>query len=265
MECPGIPSVRGNVIIRTEETRAGRGFVMPQESQNTKSEISVDRTSPVPVRPVPVPFSRPIRLAVLISGGGTTLANFVDQISAGELPAEIALVIASRPDCGGVARARTAGLRCEVVERKSFAGVAEFSQAIFALCREVRADLVTLAGFLSLIEVPDDYVYRVMNIHPALIPAFCGTGFYGHKVHEAVLARGAKISGCTIHFADNHYDHGPIIAQSPVDVHDDDTADTLAARVFAAECRAYPEAIRLYAQGRLEIIGNRVNRAGFAG
>jgi phosphoribosylglycinamide formyltransferase 1 len=236
---------------------------MSKESSTTKSETSGDRTAPETVRPVPVPFSRPIRLAVLISGGGTTLANFVEQISAGEMPAEIALVVASRPDCGGVARARKAGLRCEVVERKSFAGVAEFSQAIFDLCREVRADLVTLAGFLSLIQVPDDFAYRVMNIHPALIPAFCGAGFYGHKVHEAVLARGARISGCTIHFADNHYDHGPIISQSPVEVCDDDTADTLAARVFAAECRAYPEAIRLYAQGRLEIIGSRVRRSGF--
>ncbi|MBI3865827.1 MAG: phosphoribosylglycinamide formyltransferase [Planctomycetia bacterium] len=215
------------------------------------------------VCPVPIPFSRPIRLGVLISGGGTTLANFVEQIAAGSLSAEIALVIASRGDCVGVGRARQAGLRCEVVERKSFAGAAEFSQAVFALCREARVDLVTLAGFLSLIEIPGDFQYRVMNIHPALIPAFCGPGFYGHKVHEAVLARGARVSGCTIHFADNDYDHGPIITQVAVDVHDDDTADTLAARVFAAECRAYPEAIRLYAEGRLEIQGNRVSRSGF--
>jgi formyltetrahydrofolate-dependent phosphoribosylglycinamide formyltransferase len=195
---------------------------------------------------------------VLISGGGTTLANFIEQITAGKLSAEIALVIASRADCGGIERAEKAGLRCEVVERKSFAGAAEFSQAVFVLCRETHVDLVTLAGFLSLIAVPADFKYRVMNIHPALIPAFCGGGFYGHKVHEAVLARGAKVSGCTIHFADNKYDHGPIIAQSCVEVHDDDTVDALAARVFAAECRAYPEAIRLYAQGRLEVAGNRV-------
>jgi phosphoribosylglycinamide formyltransferase-1 len=231
---------------------------MAEEILNSKSGMPLGAPSPVLVRPVPVPFTRPIRLGVLISGGGTTLANFLERIAAGELSAEIPLVVASRADCGGIARARKAGLRCEIVERKALASVAEFSQAVFALCREARVDLVTLAGFLSLIEIPADFEYRVMNIHPALIPAFCGAGFYGHKVHDAVLARGAKVSGCTIHFADNHYDHGPIIVQSVVDVLDDDTADTLAARVFAAECRAYPEAIRLYAQGRLEIIGNRV-------
>ncbi len=231
---------------------------MADEILNSISATLERSTSPTPVRPVPVPLTRPIRLGVLISGGGTTLANFVEQIAAGELSAEIPLVIASRADCGGIARARKAGLRCEVVERKALASVTEFSQVVFALCREARVDLVTLAGFLSLIEIPADFEYRVMNIHPALIPAFCGAGFYGHKVHEAVLARGAKLSGCTIHFADNHYDHGPIIVQSAVNVLDDDTADTLAARVFTAECRAYPEAIRLYAQGRLEITGNRV-------
>lgn len=182
----------------------------------------------------------------------------MDQIAAGTLPAEIAVVIASRAACGGVARAREAGLHCEVVERRAFADVTGFSRKIFDLCRDARVDLVTLAGFLSLIEVPDDFEHRVMNIHPGLIPGFCGTGFYGHAVHEAVLARGAKISGCTIHFADNAYDHGPIITQSPVEVRDDDTPETLAGRVFQAECQAYPEAIRLYAQGRLEIEGNCV-------
>ncbi|HEY3964656.1 MAG TPA: phosphoribosylglycinamide formyltransferase [Planctomycetaceae bacterium] len=238
---------------------------MPEKILNSKFATREGATSSVPVRPVQVAFARPIRLGVLISGGGTTLANFVEQISNGELSAEIPLVIASRADCGGIARARKAGLRCEVVERKALASVAEFSQAVFALCREARVDLVTLAGFLSLIEIPADFEYRVMNIHPALIPAFCGAGYYGHKVHEAVLARGAKLSGCTIHFADNHYDHGPIIVQSAVEVRDDDTADTLAARVFAAECRAYPEAIRQYAQGHLEITGNRVIRLDSAG
>lgn len=209
-------------------------------------------------RPVKSPFNRPLRLGVLISGGGSTLANFLEKIAAGRLPAEVPLVIASRADCGGVARARQAGLRCEIVERQTFASVTEFSQAIFALCREVEVDLITLAGFLALIEVPEDFRFRVMNIHPALIPAFCGKGFYGHKVHEAVLERGAKVSGCTVHFADNHYDHGPIIRQACVPVHDDDTADTLAVRVFAAECEAYPEAIRLFAEGRLEVHDRRV-------
>lgn len=210
------------------------------------------------VQPLAAPLGRPIRLGVFISGGGTTLTNFLAKIAAGELAAEVPLVVASRPDCGGIAKAHAAGLECIVVERRQFASVAEFSQAIFDRCRAARVDLVTLAGFLSLIEVPDDFSWRVMNIHPALIPAFCGKGFYGHKVHEAVLARGAKVSGCTVHFADNHYDHGPIIVQRCVPVADADTPETLAARVFAAECEAYPEAVRLFAEGRLEIADGRV-------
>lgn len=181
------------------------------------------------------------------------MLNFLEKIAVGALSAEVPLVIASRPDCSGIAKCQRAGLRCEVVARKSFSDTASFSKAIFDLCRSVQADLVTLAGFLSLIEVPDDFASRVMNIHPALIPAFCGQGMYGHKVHEAVLARGAKVSGCTVHFADNRYDHGPIILQRCVPVEEGDSPDTLAARVFAAECLAYPEAIRLFAAGRLTV------------
>ncbi len=210
-------------------------------------------------RPVPTPLHRSLRLGVLISGGGSTLANFVEKIAAGQLSAEIPLVIASRPDCAGVARSRSAGLRCEVVERREFPDTLQFSAALFNLCREARVDLVAMAGFLALIEVPEDFRLRVMNIHPALIPAFCGKGFYGHKVHEAVLERGAKVSGCTVHFADNHYDHGPIILQICVPVQDLDTPDSLAQRVFAAECLAYPEALRLYAAGRLEVRDRRVH------
>jgi len=209
------------------------------------------------IRPVPAPLDRPIRLAVLISGGGTTLVNFLKQIGEGRLPATVPLVIASRSDCGGIARARAAGIDCVVIERRAFPDVGAFSRAIFDRCREDNVDLVVLSGFLALIQVPDDFVHRVMNIHPALIPAFCGKGYYGHHVHEAVLARGAKVSGCTVHFADNVYDHGPIVLQRCVPVEDDDTPDTLAARVFAAECEAYPEAVRLYAAGRIEIDGPR--------
>ena len=194
----------------------------------------------------------------MISGGGTTLTNLVARITAGTLSAAIPLVIASRPDCGGIARAKEVGLRCEVIERKGFANVNEFSEAIFGLCREAAVDLVVCGGFLSLLTVPADYSGRVMNIHPSLIPAFSGKGFHGHHVHEAVLARGAKVSGCTVHFVDDEYDHGPIIAQRVVPVADSDTADLLAARVFAAECEALPAAIRLFASGRLEIEDGRV-------
>jgi formyltetrahydrofolate-dependent phosphoribosylglycinamide formyltransferase len=210
------------------------------------------------VRPVAVPFDRPLRLGVLISGGGTTLVNFLRERLAGRLNVEVPVVIASRPDCGGIARAREAGLRVEVIPPRKFPNEAVFSREVFATLDGAGVDLVTLAGFLSRIQIPEMWRYQVMNIHPALIPSFSGHGFYGHHVHEAVLARGAKVSGCTVHFADNEYDAGPIIVQRCVPVLDDDTADSLAARVFATECEAYPEAIRLFAQGRLEVDGARV-------
>lgn len=186
------------------------------------------------------------------------MLNFLEKVRAGELNAEIAIVIASREGIAGIARARAAGLPCEVIARKQFDSVASFSAAIFDHCRTAKVDLVTLAGFLSLVHIPPDYQHRVLNIHPSLIPAFCGPGFHGHHVHEAVLDRGAKISGCTVHFADNEYDHGPIVVQRAVPVLEEDSADTLAARVFTAECEAYPEAIRLFAQGRLAITDGRL-------
>ena len=223
----------------------------------THNPSNLDEPMPA-VRPVSTPIHRPIRLAVLISGSGTTLQNLVTKISDGELQAEIPIVIASRPDCNGIAKAQNAGLKCQAVPRKQFGSVQDFSHAIFDLCRQREVDLVLLAGFLSLIEIPDDFTLRVMNIHPALIPAFCGKGLYGHHVHEAVLERGVKVSGCTVHFADNQYDHGPIIIQHCVPVLDDDDPETLAARVFEAECEAYPEAIRLFAAGRLEVENQRL-------
>src|SRR4051794_25472487 len=206
-------------------------------------------------------MNAPIRLAVLLSGGGTTLQNLLDRIADGRLPARVVLTVASRADAFGLGRAEAAGVPTAIVERKQCASREEFSKRIFQRCREVGADLVCLAGFLQLIQVPDDFLGRVMNIHPALIPAFCGQGFYGHHVHEGVLAYGAKVSGCTIHFADNQYDHGPIILQRAVPVLDDDTPQSLAARVFEEECRAYPEAIRLFAEGRLRIDGRVVRVA----
>jgi phosphoribosylglycinamide formyltransferase 1 len=199
-----------------------------------------------------------IRLAVLLSGSGTTLQNFIDRIADGRLQAQLMLVIGSRADAFGLERARRAGIPTAVVARKECASADEFSQRIFDLVREARAELVCMGGFLQLLPIPDDFLQRVMNIHPALIPAFCGKGFYGHHVHEAVLAYGARVIGCTVHFADNQYDHGPIILQSSVPVLDNDTPDSLAARVFEQECDAYPEAIRLFASGKMCVEGRKV-------
>ena len=209
--------------------------------------------------PVSAALQRPIRLGVLISGGGTTLLNFLEQIRSGQLSAEIPLVISSQADCRGVERAREAGLPVEVVHRRDWDSVGEFSQHLFARLRTADVDLVTLAGFLCLIEVPDDFRHRVVNIHPSLIPAFCGPGFYGQHVHEAAVRRGVKISGCTVHFADDQYDHGPIVLQRSTEVTDETTADQLARQVFALECQAYPEAVRLFADGRLAVCDGRVH------
>lgn len=199
-----------------------------------------------------------IRLAVLLSGGGTTLQYLVDCIADGRSQAQIVLVISNNPDAYGLVRAENAGIPIMVIDRKDCDSRDEISRRIFERIRQARADLVCLAGFLQLLPIPVDFAGRVMNIHPALIPSFCGKGFYGHHVHEAALAYGVKVSGCTVHFADNAYDHGPIILQRTVPVLDDDTPDTLAARVFAQECEAYPEAIRLFAEGRLRVEGRRV-------
>jgi phosphoribosylglycinamide formyltransferase 1 len=200
----------------------------------------------------------PIRLAVLLSGSGTTMQNLLDRIADDRLSAAVELVVSSKADAFGLQRAQRAGIPSIVVGREKAGTLEAFSERIFAACRAARVDLVCLGGFLQLIRVPDDFLGRVMNIHPALIPAFCGKGYYGHRVHEAVLAYGAKVSGCTVHFADNEYDHGPIILQRAVPVLDDDTPQALAARVFEQECEAYPQAIRLFAEGRLRIEGRRV-------
>jgi phosphoribosylglycinamide formyltransferase-1 len=194
------------------------------------------------------------RLAVLISAGGTTLQNLIDRIADGRLAAEIATVVSSNPDAYGNERAKRAGLPLTVVPRKA----TRFGSAVFDAVRAASPDLVVLAGWLHLLTIPADFRLRVLNIHPALLPAFGGKGMYGRHVHEAVLAYGAKVSGCTVHFADDAYDTGPIVLQRAVSVLDDDTPDTLAARVYEAECEAYPEAIRRVASGAWRLEGRRV-------
>ncbi len=194
-----------------------------------------------------------IRLAVLISGSGTTLQNIIDHIDQGTLDAEVVCVISSRSNAYGLERARKHSIPAIALPFKQFPDSSAFSWAIWDEVRKYNADLVALAGFMSLLEVPPDFAHRIMNVHPALIPAFCGKGMYGHHVHEAVLAYGAKVSGATVHFVDEHYDHGPIILQEAVPVLPDDTPDSLAERVQAKERELYPRAIQLFAEGRLRV------------
>lgn len=206
---------------------------------------------------LPAISDRPVRLGVLISGGGTTLLNLLECIGNGSLNAEIPIVISSQSDCRGVVRANAAGLVCEAVERNQYGSLEDFSEAVFQQLRRHDTDLVIMAGYLCLLRIPDDFTLRVLNIHPSLIPAFCGKGMYGHHVHDAVVTRGTKISGCTVHFADNEYDHGPVILQRAVRIPDLATADQVAALVFEEEKRAYPEAIRRVISGAMRVEGRR--------
>jgi len=197
--------------------------------------------------------TKPIRLGVLISGGGTTLINILDYIKQDRLNAKIAVVICSRSEVTGVQRARNAGLDVEIIRRKDHSTIDEFSRRIEEVLVAAKVDLVVQGGWLCLWKIPARYEHRVMNIHPALLPSFGGQGMWGHHVHEAVLKAGCKISGCTVHFCTNEYDEGPIIVQRACEARSDDTPDTLAARVFEQECIAYPQAINLFAEGKLSV------------
>jgi formyltetrahydrofolate-dependent phosphoribosylglycinamide formyltransferase len=201
-----------------------------------------------------------VRLGILLSGSGRTMLNLHHEIAAGRLNAKIVRVISSRSTVVGVQRAREIGLEPVVIRRKDFADVESFSTKLAQELDTAGVDLVVQAGWLCLWHIPPHFENRVMNIHPALLPAFGGQGMWGHHVHEAVLKTGCKISGCTVHFCTNEYDAGPIIIQRACEVCDDDTPDTLADRVFEQECIAYPQAIALFAQGRLKVQGNIVKR-----
>jgi len=203
-------------------------------------------------------MSAPLSLAVLISGGGTTLKNLLRKIDQQELAAQVNLVVSSNPSAAGLQFAADAGIATEVAQRKNFSSDETFGEKVFSHCREAAGDLVVMGGFLKRAPLPGDFENRVINIHPSLIPSFCGHGFYGKHVHQAVLDYGAKLSGCTVHFVDNEYDNGPIIMQRAVPVHSDDTPELLAARVFKEECDALPQAIGLFGAGRLQVVGRVV-------
>ncbi|MFQ5591218.1 MAG: phosphoribosylglycinamide formyltransferase [Phycisphaerae bacterium] len=203
-------------------------------------------------------IERRLQLVVLLSGTGRTMVNVQECIAAGRLNARIRLVISSRREAKGVALAKGLGLATKVIDR-GLLSEAQFQRELTAAVVGAEPDLVCMAGFLRLWEMPAEFRGRVINIHPALLPEFGGKGLYGRYVHEAVLRAGKAVSGCTVHFCDNEYDHGPVILQRTVAVMADDTPETLAARVFEQECVAYPEAIRLFSEGRITLDGQRVH------
>ena len=205
----------------------------------------VPRTPPI-VDPI-------IRIVVMVSGDGATLQNLIDHIRKHQLLAQIVHVLANRPGIKAIARAEESNILFTVLQRP-YNG---FGYA-FEIIRQYQTDLVILAGFREWIKIPPDYRGRVINIHPSLIPSFCGRGYYGLKVHKAVLDAGVKITGCTVHFANDTYDNGPIIIQRAVPVHEGDTPEQLSMRVFSEECIALPKAIKLYTAGHLKIVGKCV-------
>ena len=198
----------------------------------------------------------PLRVAVLLSGSGTSLENLFEHIDRG-LPAQVVCVVASKKSAFGLERAERHGVPAIAVPRREHPDVAAFNDALHAALDPYAPDLVCLLGFLSPFELRGRYEGRALNVHPALIPAFSGKGFYGHHVHEAVLASGVKLTGATVHFASDAYDEGPILLQGTVPVEEDDSVDSLAARVQALERDLVPEAIRLIAAGRVRIEGKR--------
>lgn len=183
-------------------------------------------------------------IAVFLSGGGRTLKNLIEHRDQHGLPIDIRLVISSSAKVAGVEIARAAGIDTRVVLRSSCDSSEAYREAMFGPCREAAAGWVVMAGFLKHVLIPDDYVGRVINIHPSLIPAFSGAGMHGMHVHRAAIARGVRYSGCTVHFVDNVYDNGPIILQRVCPVGPDATAESLADDVFRLECEALPAALR---------------------
>ena len=188
-----------------------------------------------------------LKIGVLISGTGRTLKNLIDLEKQKTLYARVQCVVAHKRDVPGLKYASEA----EIPHTWDFRNV-------FPFLESHSVDLVVLAGWLKFLEIPPKWTNRVMNIHPSLIPSFCGKGMYGHHVHEAVIASGVKVSGCTVHFVDNEYDHGPIIMQRTTNVFEDDTSETLAARVFFEEKFIYPQAINLFAKNKLVVEGRKV-------
>ena len=202
------------------------------------------------------------KIAVLVSGGGTNLQALIDAEKRGELGnGKITLVISSKPDVYALQRAADNGIDSLVLSRKDYADIATYSRALADALTEAGADLVVLAGFLTIIDeqVYERFPNRILNVHPALIPSFCGKGYYGLRVHEAALEKGVRVSGATVHIVTPECDAGPIVLQKAVEVKQDDTPETLQRRIMEeAEWKILPEAVRLFCNGRITVENNKV-------
>ena len=202
----------------------------------------------------------PLRIAYFASGGGSNVQAILDAIAARQLDATSAVLVADRPGCGALDRAERAGVATRVVAPADFPDADGFGAALLGVLRHHGADTLVLAGYLKKIpaSVVRAFAGRILNVHPSLLPSFGGAGFYGRRVHQAVLDAGCRVSGATVHLVDAEYDTGPIVLQACVPVEPDDTADALAARVLAVEHQLLPRALSLLAQGRLQPEGPRI-------
>ncbi len=204
----------------------------------------------------------PIRIAVLVSGQGrgSNMQAIIDACASGKINGKVALVLGVRDDAPAMERARAAGVEAVSISPKAAGTTQAYDEAVYEALAQRDIDLICLAGYMRILgsKVVDRWRNRILNVHPALIPSFCGKGMYGHHVHEAVLARGVKFTGVTVHLVDEEYDTGPIVLQSVVPVEEDDTPDTLAARVLVQEHRTYTDAIALFAEGRIKVEGRKV-------
>ena len=203
-----------------------------------------------------------VRIAVLVSGGGTNLQALIDAEKRGELgEGKISLVIASKPGVYALERAAQNGIDSVVLPRREYADIAAYSKALVDTMTDAGIELVVLAGFLTIFDeqVYEAFPNKILNVHPALIPSFCGKGFYGLHVHEAALEKGVKVSGATVHIVTPECDAGPIVLQKAVEVGEDDTPETLQRRIMEeAEWKILPEAVRLFCDGRLTVENNKV-------
>jgi phosphoribosylglycinamide formyltransferase-1 len=201
-----------------------------------------------------------LQLAVLASGGGTNLQAIIDAAKSGEIDAQVVVVISNNSTAGALERARRHHIEALHLSARQFASGEEFDRALLDALVTRRVDMVILAGYMKLLSpsVVRAFHYRILNIHPALLPCFGGTGMYGLRVHQAVITSGARYSGVTVHLVDEQYDHGPIVAQRVVPVGDDDTPETLARKVLQQEHQIYKEVIQLFAEDRIRVEGRRV-------
>jgi phosphoribosylglycinamide formyltransferase, formyltetrahydrofolate-dependent len=200
-----------------------------------------------------------LNIGVLISGSGSNLQSLIDSVNNGYINGRVSVVISDREGAYGIERAKLSGIPSVVLNRKAM-GIDELNDRIMSTLKKYNVELIVLAGYLSIIssEIVQKYKNAIINIHPSLIPSFCGPSFYGLKVHEKAIEYGVKVSGCTVHFVDEGTDTGPIILQKAVEVYDDDTPEILQKRILVYEHKLLPEAVKLFCEGRINISGRKV-------